>query len=44
MANIPDYSEWNISFPVRESFKVSIIIHDFGKPQRECSMQEWLSK
>ena len=44
MANIPDYSEWNISFPVRESFKVSIIIHDFGKPQRKCSMQEWLSK
>ena len=44
MANIPDYSEWNISFPVTESVKVSIIIHDFGKPQTKCSIQEWLSK
>ena len=39
MANIPDYSEWNILLPVRESFKVSIIIHDFGKPQTKCYIQ-----
>ena len=43
MAIIPDHSEWNIAFPVRESFKVSIIIHDFGKPQRKYYIQEWLS-
>ena len=44
MANVPDYSEWNKSFPVRQSFKVSMIIHDFVKPQRKCTIQEWLSK